>query len=396
MASVSLDGLKTSIISNVLQSDAKEEVFLPFVPSINTITANTSNDGNVVTVTPTTQFAQSTTVTIEVPKYGLWDACAFEADVAGANPAILDANDNGAGTQHGAYAAIEFVELRSQGKKLLSWSGRGMSSILQNYLSKTQYQAVANMSGNGTKTKSLWVVPLPAMFDKKLALNTVLLDRMELVIRFAADGATTARAPNATGSAVHFWYRQVDPETDAAIRAEVYSKGNRSMLMFDCQSYGVVGYDNSNKARTNLTSQKLVRCHYVDEYTSSANFAARNYLTAVAAQTAHTDSVLISAGGRAIYQSSKVNAILNHVILGREINNPRSLCIDYRNGILKGSSSDYSSGLALRHLPNPTLEINGIASGGAQATAQMQVHEEAYVLVGLDALSGRISVTAEN
>ena len=42
MASVSLDGLKTSIISNVLQSDAKEEVFLPFVPSINTITANVS------------------------------------------------------------------------------------------------------------------------------------------------------------------------------------------------------------------------------------------------------------------------------------------------------------------------------------------------------------------
>lgn len=389
MASVSLDGLKTSIISQSLLTDVGADAFLPFVGSINTITQNTSNDGNVVTVSTTT-LAPGNTATVEIPKYGYLSAIAIEFPTASANADGPSATSGAVGLQHNAYATVELCEIRSQGKKLLGWSGRGMSSMLQHYLSKSQYDAVVGLAGDGSKTNSVLVVPLPSFFDKKLALNTVMLDRMELVLRFVAlDGS---QPPNGAGK-VHFWYHQVDPETEAMIRSELFKSGNRNLLMFDCQSYSV-----STATSQNLTSQKLVRCHYVDEYITSGS-TAYNYVRGSnvnAGNNALSQLVSVKAGGRVIYEAPKAMAVLNSVINGREVNNPRSLCVDYRNGIIKGASADYSSGLALRHLPNPTLSVSAFMTNNTTAADKLVVSEEAYVMVAIDANSGRISVVAEN
>lgn len=388
MASVSLDGLKTSIITQSLLSDVGADAFLPFVGSINTITQSTSNDGNVVSV-PTTTLAPGNTATIEIPKYGYLSAIAIEMPCT-ANPAAPLNTSDAAAVQHAAYATLELCEVRSQGKKLLGWTGRGMSSMLQHYLSKSQYDAVANLAGDGFKAHSILVVPLPSFFDKKLALNTVMLDRMELVLRFSASNGS--EAPSGAGR-VHFWYHQVDPETESMIRSELFKSGNRNLLMFDCQSYSL-----STATSVNLTSQKLVRCHYVDEFISGTG-VGYNYVKGAAPNTglnALNQLISVKAGGRVIYESPKNLAILNSVINGKEVNNPRSLCVDYRNGIIKGSSADYSSGLALRHLPNPTLSVSAFMTNGAAATDRLVVSEEAYVMVAIDANSGRISVVAEN
>lgn len=388
MASVSLDGLKTSIISQSLLTDVGADAFLPFVGSINTITQNTSNDGNVVSV-PTTTLAPGNTATVEIPKYGYLSAIAIEFPTETANADAPSSVGNTAGLQHNAYATVELCEVRSQGKKLLGWSGRGMSSMLQHYLSKSQYDAVVGLAGDSAKLNSVLVVPLPSFFDKKLALNTVMLDRMELVLRFAS--STGSVAPNGAGK-VHFWYHQVDPETEAMIRSELFKSGNRNLLMFDCQSYSL-----ATTTSVNLTSQKLVRCHYVDEFNNNrVNPSYVRSNNATGGSNAISQLVSVKAGGRVIFEAPKALAVLNTVINGREVNNPRSLCIDYRNGIIKGASADYSSGLALRHLPNPTLSISAFMADGTVTSSNLVVSEEAYVMVAIDANSGRISVVAEN
>jgi hypothetical protein len=382
MSAVSLDGLKTSIISNSLLQDVGEDAFLPYVGSINTITQNTSNDGNVVSVQSNTTFATGNPLTFEVPKYGYWGCCVIEFP----HTAIGDLVGSSNTIPHCQYNILDSCEVRSQGKKLLSWTGQSMACMLEHYLSKSQFDAVMNLAGSNGRTRSFLIVPLPSFFDKKLALNTVMLDRMEIVLKFKTSVATLANhtLPSGAGT-LHFWYHQVDPETESMIRSELFKSGNRNLLMFDCPSYSASA---QNATSVNLTSQKLVRCHYVDEYVGGDSKQDSHVTVGVSS----TNKILVKAGGRSIYESPKAVAILNSVYNGREVNQPRTLCIDYRNGVIKGSSADYSSGLALRHLPNPTLEISAYNTG----QDRLLVHEEAYVLVAIDANSGRISVTAEN
>lgn len=381
MASVSLDGLKTSIISNSLLQDVGEDAFLPYVGSINTITQNTSNDGNVVSVQSNTSFNTTNPLTFEVPKYGYWGCCVIEFPHSALGGSLVT-NLTSSSIPHCQYNILDSCEVRSQGKKLLSWTGASMACMLEHYLSKSQYDAVMHLAGSAGRTKSFLIVPLPSFFDKKLALNTVMLDRMEIVLKFKTTAPTGCQAPNGAGT-LHYWYHQVDPETESMIRSELFKSGNRNLLMFDCPSYSV-----SSTTSVNLTSQKLVRCHYVDEFKDTDSTQDTHIVNV----NSSTNRILVKAGGRSIYESPKAVAILNSVYNAREVNEPRTICIDYRNGVIKGSSADYSSGLALRHLPNPTLEISAYNTN----LNKLLVHEEAYVLVAIDANSGRISVTAEN
>lgn len=389
MANQGLESLNTSIIVNSLMKDVGEEVYLPFLPSINTITANTSNDGNIVSINAgnlTSTSAQSR----DIPKYGKFSCAAIEYTMATANvlsPAVSNNADNL--QAHPAYANLEYVEVRSQGKKLLSYTGIGIHHMLSNYLTKSQFDAVMHLAGNSASLKSILILPLfGAMFDKKLCPDTVLLDRMEIVYKFRAFGGVTL--PTTNDATLHLFYHQVGPEVDAKLREAMYSAGTRNILCYDVQSYAV-----STTSRVDLTSQKLVRCHYVDEYKDSDGTAI-NYAVAstqAISDAARTDKVNVSAAGRVIYEGSKaLTATLGAVLYGKEVNNTRCLCVDYRNGVLKGSSSDYSSGLALRHLPQPTLSLSAFASG----RDRLLVNEEAYVMLALEPNTGRISVVAEN
>jgi|LakMenE18May11ns_1017448.scaffolds.fasta_scaffold9951882_5 hypothetical protein len=391
MASTSLEGLNTSIIGNSLMKDVGEEVFMPYLPSINTITAHTSNDGNVVSVNGG-DFTSTSNITVEIPKYGYLSCLALDYGVASAASPTNLPTISTASPAHVSYANLEYLEVRCQGKKILGYSGVGIHHMLANYLTKSQYEAINLLSGDGARTRSVLVIPVfGALFDKKLALNTVLLDRMEIVFKFSGAGAPNS----ASGNLVHFWYHQVNPETEAKLRSELFSKGNRNVLMYDCQTYSI-----SSVTSLNLTSQKLVRCHYVDEVITNSLGNSYNYAlgsNATVANNAISQKVTVKAGGRIIYDANKlITATLGAVLNGKEVNNTRCLCVDYRNGILKGSSADYSSGLALRHLPQPTLEVSAFMTDGSNATNRLVVSEEAYVMVSLEANTGRVQVVAEN
>lgn len=392
MSSTSLDGLNTSIIATSLTKDVGSDLFLPYLPSINTITAYTSNDGNVTTIDAGDHSARNA-VAKEIPKYGKLSAAAFEFGHASAQPVIASATlANSRDYLHGAYSLIDSVELRSQGKKLLGWTGAGMHSQLIHNLTRSQYEAISVLAQNNARLSTLLFIPLPSMFDKKLCLDTVYLDRLELVIKMKQ--YTGHQDASAAGAKLHFWYHQTNPETEAVIRSEMFSRGDRNILMYDCQSYSVVSTDRS----VNLTSQKLVRCHYVDEYKEAdkKGLSMVNGNNDIASNNAFSQTVSVKAGGRVIYESSKANAVASNLILGKEINNGRTLCIDYRNGVLKSSSADFSSGLALRHLPQPTLSLSAYMTDGTNANDRLEVSEEAYVMLSIKATNGSIVVVAEN
>lgn len=398
MASASLEGLNTSIIGNSLMKDVGEEVFMPYLPSINTITAHTSNDGNITTKTNNFNFSINSNITDEVPKYGYWSCLALDYPVATANNITLLPTSDTASNAHVAYANLEYLEIRCQGKKLLGYSGIGIHHMLANYLTKSQYEAINYLAGNNNRLRSVLIIPVfGALFDKKACVNTILLDRLEVVFRFRSGLAGTVGPDNASTAKIHYWFHQVNPETEAKLRSELFSKGNRNVLTYDCQSYSP-----STTASVNLTSQKLVRCHYVDEYKDSdqTQYNLVNGSSAALSLASLEERVAVKAAGRIIYEGSKaITASIGAVLNGKEVNNTRCLCVDYRNGILKGSSLDYSSGLALRHLPQPTLELYG-ASGTSPTFGsgrdRLLVSEEAYVMLSMEANTGRVQVVAEN